>query len=154
MKSISNLAKLGRQEAENARLMHASVYTRAREGFVTESPGDPGPQGERGINPHKHKVADSEKDLEAELRERCKALGWMCIKLTSQYQRGLPDRLILMPGGRVCFAEIKTTGKKPTALQRVTHERLRALGYRVEVVDTTESLGNLIVDLQYEVQGA
>ena len=132
MKSISNLAKLGRQEAENARLMHASVYTRAHEGFVTES----------------------EKALEAELRERCKALGWMCIKLTSQYQRGLPDRLILMPGGRVCFVEIKTTGKKPTALQRVTHERLRALGYRVEVVDTTESLDNLIVELQYEVQGA
>ena len=132
MKSISNLATLGRQEAENARLIRGSVYTRAREGFVTES----------------------EKVLEAELRERCKALGWMCIKLTSQYQRGLPDRLILMPGGRVCFAEIKTTGKKPTALQKVTHERLRALGYRVEVVDTTESLDNLIVDLLYEVQGA
>lgn len=129
---MSNLAKLGRQEAENARLMHASVYTRAREGFVTES----------------------EKVLEAELRERCKALGWMCIKLTSQYQRGLPDRLILMPGGRVCFVEIKTTGKKPTALQRMTHERLRALGYRVEVVDTTESLDNLIAELLYEVQGA
>ena len=129
---MSNLAKLGRQEAENTRLIRGSVYTRAREGIVSAS----------------------EKVLEAELRERCKALGWMCIKLTSQYQRGLPDRLILMPGGRVCFAEIKTTGKKPTALQRVTHERLRALGYRVEVVDTTESLDNLIVDLLYEVQGA
>ena len=131
MKSMNNLATLGRQEAENARLIRGSVYTRAR-----------------GI------VSASEKALEAELRERCKALGWMCIKLTSQYQRGLPDRLILMPGGRVCFAEIKTTGKKPTALQRVTHERLRALGYRVEVVDTTSSLDNLIVDLLYEVQGA
>lgn len=132
MKSISNLATLGRQEAENARLIRGSVYTRAREGIVSAS----------------------EKVLEAELRERCKALGWMCIKLTSQYQRGLPDRLILMPGSRVCFAEIKTTGKKPTALQKVTHERLRALGYRVEVVDTTESLDNLIVDLLYDVQGA
>ena len=132
MKSISNLATLGRQEAENARLIRGSVYTRAREGIVSAS----------------------EKVLEAELRERCKALGWMCIKLTSQYQRGLPDRLILMPGGRVCFAEIKTTGKKPTALQRVTHERLRALDYRVEVVDTIESLDNLIVDLLYDVQGA
>ena len=127
---MSNLAKLGRQEAENTRLIRGSIYTRAR--IVTES----------------------EKVLEAELRERCKTLGWMCIKLTSQYQRGLPDRLILMPGGRVCFAEIKTTGKKPTALQRVTHERLRALGYRVEVVDTTERLDNLIVELLYEVQGA
>lgn len=132
MKSISNLATLGRQEAVNARLIRGSVYTRAREGIVSAS----------------------EKALEAELRERCKALGWMCIKLTSQYQRGLPDRLILMPGGRVCFAEIKTTGKKPTALQKVTHERLRALGYRVEIVDTTESLDNLIIDLLYEVQGA
>lgn len=132
MKSISNLATLGRREAVNARLIRGSVYTRAREGIVSAS----------------------EKVLEAELRDRCKALGWMCIKLTSQYQRGLPDRLILMPGSRVCFAEIKTTGKKPTALQKVTHERLRALGYRVEVVDTTESLDNLIVDLLYEVQGA
>ena len=129
---MSNLAKLGRQEAENTRLIRGSVYTRAREGIVSAS----------------------EKVLEAELRERCKTLGWMCIKLTSQYQRGLPDRLILMPGGRVCFAEIKTTGKKPTALQKLTHERLRALGYRVEVVDTTESLDNLIVELLYEVQGA
>ena len=111
--------------------MHVSVYARAR-----------------GI------VSASEKALEKELRERCKALGWMCIKLTSQYQRGLPDRLILMPGGRVCFAEIKTTGKKPTAPQKLTHERLRALGYRVEVVDTTERLDNLIVELLYEVQGA
>ena len=126
------MATLGRQEAVNARLIRGSVYTRAREGIVSAS----------------------EKALEAELRERCKAFGWMCIKLTSQYQRGLPDRLILMPGGRVCFVEIKTTGKKPTALQRVTHERLRALGYRVEVVDTTESLDNLIVGLLYEVQGA
>ena len=132
MKSMSNLATLGRQEAENARLIRGSVYTRAREGIVSAS----------------------EKVLEAELRERCKTLGWMCIKLTSQYQRGLPDRLILMPGGRVCFAEIKTTGKKPTALQKLTHERLRALGYRVEVVDTTESLDNLSVDLLDEVQGA
>ena len=129
---MSNLAKLGRQEAGNTRLIRGSVYTRAREGIVSAS----------------------EKVLEAELRERCKTLGWMCIKLTSQYQRGLPDRLILMPGGRVCFAEIKTTGKKPTALQRLTHERLRALGYRVEVVDTNESLDNLIVELLYEVQGA
>ena len=132
MISISNLSTLGRQEAENACLIRGSVYVRAREGFVTEA----------------------EKVLEAELRERCKALGWMCIKLTSQYQRGLPDRLILMPGGRVCFVEIKTTGKKPTALQKLTHERLRALGCRVEVVDTTESLDNLIVELLYEVQGA
>ena len=132
MKSMSNLATLGRQEAENARLIRGSVYTRAREGIVSAS----------------------EKVLEAKLRERCKTLGWMCIKLTSQYQRGLPDRLILMPGGRVCFVEIKTTGKKPTTLQKLTHERLRALGYRVEVVDTTESLDNLIVDLLYEVQGA
>ena len=130
MKSISNLAKLGKPEAACARLIRGSVYTRAR--IVTES----------------------EKVLEAELRERCKVLGWMCIKLTSQYQRGLPDRLILMPGSRVCFAEIKTTGKRPSALQRVTHERLRALGYRVEVVDTSESLDNLLVELLYEVQGA
>lgn len=62
------------------------------------------------------------------------------MKLSAQMHRGLPDRLILMPGGLAFFAEIKTTGKKPTRLQQHCHALLRGLGFNVFVIDSTESL--------------
>ena len=87
-----------------------------------------------------HTVTESEKDLEARLRREVKKRGGLALKLLSQLHRGLPDRLILMPCGLTYFAEIKTTGKKPTKLQLRCHEQLRALGFRVFVIDSTASL--------------
>ena len=83
---------------------------------------------------------ESEKVLEARLRKEVESRGWMALKLLSQLHRGLPDRLILAEYGITFFAEIKTTGKKPTRLQKHCHELLRRLGFRVFVIDTTESL--------------
>jgi 2-keto-3-deoxy-galactonokinase len=81
-----------------------------------------------------------EKALEAKLRKAVEARGGMALKLLSQFHRGLPDRLILMPGGHTYFAEIKTTGKKPTRLQKHCHALLRKLGFQVFVIDSTDSL--------------
>ena len=64
----------------------------------------------------------------------------MALKLLSQLHRGLPDRLVLMPGGHAWFVETKSTGKKPTRLQKHCHELLRKLGFQVFVIDTTDSL--------------
>ena len=61
------------------------------------------------------------------------------IKLLSTFVKGLPDRMILCRGGYVGFAEIKTTGKKPTKIQTYIHEKLRALGFKVFVIDDLES---------------
>ena len=83
---------------------------------------------------------ESEKVLEAKLRKEITARGGMALKLLSQLHRGLPDRLVLMPGGRTYFAEIKTTGKKPTKLQKHCHAQLRELGFEVYVIDSTASL--------------
>lgn len=47
--------------------------------------------------------------------------------------------MILCQGGYVGFAEIKTTGKKPTRIQTYIHEKLRALGFKVFVIDDLES---------------
>lgn len=74
------------------------------------------------------------------MRKAVEARGGMALKLLSQFHRGLPDRLILMPGGHTYFAEIKTTGKKPTILQLHCHETLRQLGFQVFVIDSSESL--------------
>ena len=85
-------------------------------------------------------TGESEKVLEARLRKECESHGWMALKLLSQLHRGLPDRLILAEYGIAFFAEIKTTGKKPTGLQKHCHELLRKLGFQVFVIDTTDSL--------------
>ena len=61
------------------------------------------------------------------------------IKLLPTFVKGLPDRLILCRGGFVGFAEIKTTGKKPTKIQTVIHDKLRQLGFTVVVIDDIES---------------
>ena len=82
----------------------------------------------------------SKKDLErtfAEMLNRTKKV-WV-IKLLSTFIKGLPDRMILCQGGYVGFAEIKTTGKKPTKIQTYIHEKLRALGFKVFVIDDLES---------------
>ena len=83
---------------------------------------------------------ESEKVLEAKFRKECESHGWMALKLLPQMHRGLPDRLVLAEYGIAFFAEIKTTGKKPTRLQKHCHELLRKLGFQVFVIDSTDSL--------------
>lgn len=82
----------------------------------------------------------SEKDLERTFSEKLNQTKkvWV-IKLLSTFVKGLPDRMILCQGGYVGFAEIKTTGKKPTKIQTYIHEKLRALGFKVFVIDDLES---------------
>ena len=82
----------------------------------------------------------SEKDLERTFSEKLNRTKkvWV-IKLLSTFIKGLPDRMILCQGGYVGFAEIKTTGKKPTKIQTYIHEKIRALGFKVFVIDDLES---------------
>lgn len=87
---------------------------------------------------------DSEKLVERKLVESVKANGGMCIKLLCDLLIGLPDRMCLFPGHKVVFVELKTTGKKPRPVQLYMHNKLRALGFRVEVIDTVEGVGNFI----------
>lgn len=86
----------------------------------------------------------SEKLIERKLVEMVKAKGGICIKLLSDYIIGLPDRLCLFPDKKVIFVELKTTGMKPRKSQIYVHNKLRKLGFRVEVVDTIEKIYNLI----------
>ena len=82
----------------------------------------------------------SEKALEKTFSEhlnRTKKV-WV-IKLLSTFIKGLPDRMILCKGGYVGFAEIKTTGKKPTKIQLYIHDKLKDLGFEVFIIDDIES---------------
>lgn len=82
----------------------------------------------------------NEKLIERKLREEVRRRGGLALKFASPYHRGMPDRVVLMPGGRVAFAEIKTTGMRPTPLQEVAIEKLRQLGFVAVVVDSQKGL--------------
>ena len=92
----------------------------------------------------KNVTVESEKVIERKLVEAVKANGGMCIKLLCDNLLGLPDRMVLLPHGKIAFVELKTTGQKPRRIQVFMHEKLRALGFRVNVIDTTEGINNFI----------
>lgn len=93
------------------------------------------------------KHIDSEKVVERKLVELVKINGGMCIKLLCDQLIGLPDRMCLFPGHKIVFVELKTTGQKPKRIQTYMHNKLRTLGFRVEVIDTVESVANFIGDI-------
>lgn len=93
------------------------------------------------------KKMESEKDLEARLVAEVRKRGGMCIKQTSQFHRGLPDRLVLLPYHTQAFVELKSTGRLPTALQMKCMKQLRDLSFFVYIVDSTESLDVLLEKL-------
>lgn len=92
----------------------------------------------------KNEMIESEKVIERKLVEAVKANGGMCIKLLCDNLLGLPDRMVLMPHSKIAFAELKTTGQKPRRIQVFMHNKLRNLGFRVEVIDTVEGVNNFI----------
>ena len=89
-------------------------------------------------------MIESEKVLERKLCKRVKELGGHAYKFVSPNQRGVPDRLCVLPHGVMVFVELKTTGKKPTKLQELCMNELRALGQECVVIDSSEALDELI----------
>ena len=85
------------------------------------------------------KEETSEKVFERELSKFVEESGGIAVKLLSQFIKGLPDRMFLLPGGVVIFVEFKSTGKMPTKIQSYIHAKIRALGFLVYVVDSVES---------------
>jgi hypothetical protein len=89
-------------------------------------------------------VIESEKLIEKNLCREVKKIGGWSIKLLSTHLTGLPDRLCLLPGGRLFFIELKTTKKKPTKIQLLIHRKLTRLGFDVYVADSTEVILNIL----------
>ena len=73
----------------------------------------------------------NEKQIEAKLREAIKAMGGIAYKFTSPGNIGVPDRVILLPGGRVWFVELKTDTGRMTANQERQAHRIRQTGGNV-----------------------
>ena len=89
-----------------------------------------------------------EKVIEQKFRETVKAHGGLALKFTSPGFDGMPDRLVLLPNGRIAFVEVKTKGEKPRPLQLSRHRLLRQLGFKVYVLDDVSQIGGIIDEIQ------
>ena len=56
----------------------------------------------------------------------------------------MPDRMVLLPNGRMGFVELKAPGKKPRLLQELRMRQLRRLGFYIAVIDGTEQIGRVL----------
>jgi hypothetical protein len=96
---------------------------------------------------HEERTTVREKELEKKMVRAVRRCGGLALKFVSPGIAGVPDRIVLLPGGRLVFAEMKAPGEKPGALQAFRHEQLRKLGFRVVVVDSTEKIGEMLNEI-------
>lgn len=89
-----------------------------------------------------------EKQIESKLVQAVRKKGGLCLKFVSPNFDGMPDRLILFPGGKIAFAELKAPSKKPRPLQLARHKALMKLGFRVFVIDSVEQIGAVLDEIQ------
>lgn len=74
--------------------------------------------------------------IEKNLIRRVEDLGGITYKLSPIGRINKPDRLVMLPNGKIIFVECKRPGEEPRPGQIREHERLRRLGYRVVVLDS------------------
>ena len=89
-----------------------------------------------------------EKQIEQKLVQEVKKRGGICPKFTSPGFAGMPDRMMLLPGGKIGFVEVKAPGENPRPLQMARHRLLRRLGFKVYVLDGVEQIGGIIDEIQ------
>lgn len=89
-------------------------------------------------------MAMREKQVEQALVKAVKAKGGICPKFTSPGLAGVPDRLVLIPNGKLGFVEVKSPGKKPRALQLYRMKQLTDLGFQCFVLDAIEQIPELL----------
>ncbi len=76
---------------------------------------------------------------------RVEALGGVADKVEFVGRRGFCDRLVVLPGGRVIFVELKRPrGGVLSPHQRAFHQTYRALGAEIAVVKTDDDIERLL----------
>jgi len=88
-----------------------------------------------------------EKIIEQKFTAAVKAVGGLALKFTSPGFDGVPDRIVLLHGGKIGFVEVKAPGQKPRPLQLARHRLFRGLGFKVFVLDSEEQIPRIIDEI-------
>lgn len=91
-----------------------------------------------------------EKFVEQELVKAVRVRGGICPKWVSPGLDGVPDRIVMLPRGRIGFVELKAPGKMPRKLQEARIEQLRRLGYKTYVCDREERIEGILNEIEGE----
>jgi VRR-NUC domain. len=93
-----------------------------------------------------------EKQVEQTLVRAARQRGGIALKFVSPAYDGMPDRLVLMFGGRCAFVEVKAPGKRPRPLQWSRHRFLQRLGFRVYVLDDPAKVAGILDEIGGDAQ--
>ena len=89
-----------------------------------------------------------EKTIEKKLVQAVKSMGGLAPKFTSPGLDGVPDRLVLLPSGKIAFIELKAPGKMLRPLQVRRKRQLEALGFSVYCINSAEQIGGILDEIQ------
>ena len=85
-----------------------------------------------------------EKEIEQALVKKINDRKGLCIKFTSPSMTGIPDRIILLPKGKIGFVETKRPGGEPRPIQKKRIRQFKDLGFKVYVLDSKENIDEII----------
>ena len=89
-----------------------------------------------------------ERDIERKLVEAVRDAGGLAPKFTSPGWDGVPDRIILLPSGKMAFVELKAPGKVMRPLQMRRKKQLEHLGFKVFCIDGADQIGGVIDEIR------
>jgi len=89
-----------------------------------------------------------ENKIENRLKNEVEKIGGKALKFVSPGVSGVPDRIVLLPHGKIIFVELKAPGKKPSPIQEYRAKEYRALGFDVRCVDSIEKIEELIKEVK------
>lgn len=89
-----------------------------------------------------------EKTIEMKLVQATKSAGGIALKFVSPGFDGMPDRIVLLPGEKLAFIEVKAPGQKPRVLQTARHKLLQDLGFKVYVLDDVQQIGGILGEIR------
>lgn len=92
-------------------------------------------------------VCLNEKLIEKKLREEIKKLGGLALKFLPNFWVGAPDRIVLLPGGKVYWVELKSTGQKLRPVQKNRKKELERLGFKVYKIDCQKDLDKFLQEV-------
>lgn len=92
----------------------------------------------------------SEKQIESYLKKKVIEAGGLCYKWTSPGTAGVPDRIIIMPKGKIYFAELKAEGKRNnlSTLQRAFLAKLIIFDCKIEILASYEDVDKFIKKIE------
>lgn len=99
-------------------------------------------------------MAALEKEIEKKLVRRIEKLGGLCWKFISPNCPGVPDRIVMLPGGRLIFVELKAEWGREANLQKYRREQLKKIGMDARVIKGMDKLDEFLKEVEDEIHTA